>query len=407
MSIEWLNIGIICTVLVLILLAIYMLSKKVKIDSEVQRKIFHVLMGIILSMLPFILKNKISVVILGILGTSAMELFKLPQLIKTIGKPLYGVRRKSLGEIFFAIAMIFTYCLADGNKLQYMLPMLILTFSDSLSALIGKKFGVKKLNVRAEKTLAGSNTFFITTFIISLIMLRGFSVSTMLITSLIISLVTTLIESICVKGTDNVFIPLSAYLTIAICIGPMPDFLSEIANMYVVILTPILAGIANMIFCKMNVLKKLQKPIDGGKNIFGNNKTFKGFIGYIIFNIFFQVLLGICIKENMLYEHISNSILSNILIGFTFGFAYAICELPNSYIKRKLGILPGKRAKGKKKIFFFALDQIDSVIGVVFVVALILNLNAVQILEYIALGTVTHIVINIMLYRLNLRKNIV
>lgn len=61
MNIEWLGISVVCIVLVLILLLIYLISKKIKIDSEVQRKIFHVLMGIILSSLPFILKNNVGV----------------------------------------------------------------------------------------------------------------------------------------------------------------------------------------------------------------------------------------------------------------------------------------------------------------------------------------------------------
>lgn len=124
-----------------------------------------------------------------------------------------------------------------------------------------------------------------------------------------------------------------------------------------------MAGIANMIFCKSKYLKKLQKPIDAGSNIFGNNKTYKGFLGYIIFNILFQVILGIIIPNNLIYKYLDNNVLNNIFLGFTFGVVYAIFELPNSFIKRRLNIAPGKQAIGYKKYIFIILDQIDSVIG--------------------------------------------
>jgi len=34
----------------------------------------------------------------------------------------------------------------------------------------------------------------------------------------------------------------------------------------------------------------------------------------------------------------------NALVGFALGFAYVLFELPNSFIKRRLDIAPGKQA---------------------------------------------------------------
>ena len=62
--------------------------------------------------------------------------------------------------------------------------------------------------------------------------------------------------------------------------------------------------------------------------------------------------------------------LYNILIGFLLGLGYSLFELPNSFIKRRLDIKPGKTTNGFKKMFFIFLDQADSVFGVCLVVCL-------------------------------------
>ncbi len=191
----------------------------------------------------------------------------------------------------------------------------------------------------------------------------------------------------------------------------------NILSMYITLMSPILAGILNMIWCKSKILKKLAIPIDGnrkfidGKRIFGDNKTWKGLIGYVILNIFTACLWGlICSvskmeQYNFLYINHDNTFTYNIIIGILLGLAYALCELPNSFIKRRLDILPGKTTKGIKKIFFIVLDQADSVIGCVLVANYFYKMTLFMILGYIALGTITHILINMMLYFMRLRKN--
>ena len=139
--------------------------------------------------------------------------------------------------------------------------------------------------------------------------------------------------------------------------------------MYITLLPTIIAGIINMIFCKSSVLRKMQKPIDGNKNfidgkrIFGDNKTWKGVFGYIVFNICTSVLWGLlCNFTNLnsydfFYVYYENTIIFNLLIGLLLGVSYSIFELPNSFLKRRLDIEPGKTTTGLKKVFFIFLDQ--------------------------------------------------
>ena len=190
-----------------------------------------------------------------------------------------------------------------------------------------------------------------------------------------------------------------------------------IVKMYVTLLSPIIAGIINSIFCKLNVLSKLKVPMDFKKNfvdkrrIFGDNKTWKGFIGYIFFNIIFSILFGLLWKitklegYNFFYINHPNTVLYNILIGFLLGLFYALFELPNSFIKRRLDIKPGKTITGPKKIFFIFLDQADSVFGVALVVWMFYPIGLKVYCLYIIVGAITHIVVNMLLYFAHLRKN--
>ncbi len=190
-----------------------------------------------------------------------------------------------------------------------------------------------------------------------------------------------------------------------------------IVKMYITLLAPILAGVINSIFCKLNILSFLKKPMDFNKNfidnkrIFGDHKTWKGFFGYIVFNIVFMIIFSIIWKytklENLNFFYIkhANTLGYNLLIGFLLGLFYAMFELPNSFLKRRLDITPGKTIKGKKKVLFIILDQADSVFGVALVVWMFYPIGIRIYLLYIVIGTVTHLLINMMLYFLHLRKN--
>lgn len=187
--------------------------------------------------------------------------------------------------------------------------------------------------------------------------------------------------------------------------------------MYLTLASPIIAGILNMIWCKDNSFNIPHVPMDmnknfiDGKRIFGNNKTWKGFFGYLVLNIICSIIMGIICnvfnlnEYNYFYSEVQNTLVYNILIGLLLGLGYSLFELPNSFLKRRLGIEEGKTAKGFKKYFFIFLDQADSVFGVVLVVSFFYPLSIIEYLLYVLLGAVTHILMNMLLYFMKLRKN--
>lgn len=198
----------------------------------------------------------------------------------------------------------------------------------------------------------------------------------------------------------------------------METFVNTIIGMYLTLGSVIIAGILNMVFVKTKLYKNNAFPIDSGrylsdgKRILGDNKTIIGFISMIVFNILAQVICGLIYTNNTLnyeleiYYILNNTILNNIIIGFLFGLAYMIFELPNSFIKRRLNIKSGKTDKGIKGVIFLIIDQIDSLIGVVIVLNIISNISVIKSIAYIALGAFTHISVNFILYKLKIRKNL-
>ena len=187
--------------------------------------------------------------------------------------------------------------------------------------------------------------------------------------------------------------------------------------MYVTLAPTILAGVFNMVWIKLPVLESLRKPIDcgkslkDGKRIFGDNKTWKGIVGYILLNMVFAVIwgfvcrTGILASLNFFYLEHDNTVLYNVLIGVLLGMGYSLFELPNSFLKRRLDITPGKTIKGFWKVFFIFLDQADSIFGVALVVWMFHDIGILLYLGFVAVGALTHIIFNMLLYFAHLRKN--
>lgn len=187
--------------------------------------------------------------------------------------------------------------------------------------------------------------------------------------------------------------------------------------MYITMMPLILSGIMNMIFTKTTLYNKYKIPIDRnktfrGKRILGDNKTVIGLISMTVFCCISQVIWGmICSAINLdgyneTYTVFTNNITFNSIVGALYGFVYMISELPNSFIKRQLDIESGKTAEGLKGIIFFIVDQIDSLIGVMAILCIIAKLPFLRYIEYIVLGGLTHIIINLTLYKLHIRRNI-
>ena len=195
--------------------------------------------------------------------------------------------------------------------------------------------------------------------------------------------------------------------------------MSRLGEMYVTLMGLILAGILNMAFTKTPYFKKNNPNIDGGRlfrdgrRLFGDNKTRKGFAGMTVICGSTQALWGAICRlspmlegKNRLYGSVENTLLINFGVGLLFGSVYALFELPNSFIKRRLDISPGKTGRGFLGAVFFIIDQIDSLLGVTLCLAVICGISFGEYWLYILVGGLTHMVLNLMLYAVKLKRNI-
>ena len=189
-------------------------------------------------------------------------------------------------------------------------------------------------------------------------------------------------------------------------------------NIYLTLSPLILGGICNILFTKTAFYRAHKTPLDrgkcmrDGKRIFGDNKTVIGGISMILFCTLLQILCGILCnalswnRYNHLYDRYPNTLLLNALFGALVGLIYILFELPNSFLKRRLGIGAGNGGRGLVGVLFFLLDQIDSLIGVMLLLCLFSGLGIGHYFLYLAVGAVTHVGINLILRLFKLRKRL-
>lgn len=253
--IEWKSILLVIGLLLISLLVIKLFEKKLNLKPEMKRKLFHMSMGIVMLSFPYIFTSIISVGTLGILGLIVLFCLKNTKLKDSLGTILYSVNRESLGEVFFVISVFTIFYLSKGDKILYSIPILVLTFADSIAALIGKNYAKKNLAEETEdaKSLEGSFMFFMVAFMATLVPLLLFTTvgrEETLIIATIIGFNVALIEMISHTGNDNLLIPLTTYAFLVTHINLDVEILRE--NL-------ILLGVIFIIVTVINRVKTLSK----------------------------------------------------------------------------------------------------------------------------------------------------
>jgi CDP-diacylglycerol--serine O-phosphatidyltransferase len=156
-----------------------------------------------------------------------------------------------------------------------------------------------------------------------------------------------------------------------------------------------------MIVVKKNILSYLKKPIH--QSWFGQNKTWRGFVVMPLLT-WPGVVLAQWL-ENLVDPSSQLMILrSSGLIAVLLGMGYCLAELPNSFLKRRLGIKEGLVAQ-KNKWAFILLDQADSAFGCLLAYKILLPISWRLFWETIIFGTLLHLIINRSLYIVGVRKN--
>jgi len=137
------------------------------------------------------------------------------------------------------------------------------------------------------------------------------------------------------------------------------------------LLLPLLPAVAlSGLILRYNLFEWSKRPIDGGATfrghrIFGDNKTWRGAASMV-----FGCVLAIAGQKYIIKERAGAWAVIDYGNVNVFGLALALGggailgELPNSFIKRQLGVAPGQNANGLLGLVFYVWDQLDSVFGI-------------------------------------------
>ncbi|WP_447876341.1 CDP-archaeol synthase [Serratia fonticola] len=163
----------------------------------------------------------------------------------------------------------------------------------------------------------------------------------------------------------------------------------------------ILGGCTHMIIVRYNHFAALNVPL--AVSCFGANKTWRGLLLVPLLTALFALLWLPIGQLHSPQEILPILIEECCLVGLLAGVGYILPELPNSWMKRKLGIPPGKLPVRNRAFFIFG-DQIDSAIGVTLAYTLYFKLPATSAALLFIIFLLSAFVVKQLLYLLALKK---
>lgn len=178
----------------------------------------------------------------------------------------------------------------------------------------------------------------------------------------------------------------------------MTDFISSL----VLISILVIAGILHMLVVKFACFDFLTIPI--WEKGFGRNKTWRGLLVLPVASLIGTclVIYGLKLSKFDMTPDISE--VSTLGLGLTLGLFYALFELPNSFLKRKCNVTPGKLASSQgQRILFFVLDHFDSLIGCLLVYFFFFGWHTSLTLS-LFIGPLIHTLVNVILWLGRVRK---
>jgi dolichol kinase len=181
--------------------------------AEVSRKTIHVAIGLYAMALPLLFDTRLPVVLLLLIALALMGWLRLPQVRTSgLGKAIHAVERRSLGDIWLALAIGFVFLQSEGEYIFYALPLAIITLSDSAAALTGSAYGRSRFAVEdGVKSWEGVVAFFMVSVIVAMAMLLLLTDAPRLnvvVLAFAIAAFGAIVEAVSWRGLDNLFVPI-------------------------------------------------------------------------------------------------------------------------------------------------------------------------------------------------------
>ncbi|KAB2909968.1 MAG: DUF92 domain-containing protein [Ignavibacteriales bacterium] len=189
------------------------------IGKSTGRKILHITAGVLVSFLPWFVKNQIYLLVIGALVLATLYYLVAWNKLEGINDP----SKRNWGMVYFPVSFLLLVLFFIPDKREiFAISFLLMTFSDPFAAITGTRIKSRKYNLtRDEKSTAGSVAFLISTLFLTSLFLyyeahwlgREFTPLFIFSFLLIIPVTATLLEAIPSGGLDNITVPLgSAFL---------------------------------------------------------------------------------------------------------------------------------------------------------------------------------------------------
>jgi hypothetical protein len=143
---------------------------------------------------------------------------------------------------------------------------------------------------------------------------------------------------------------------------------------------------------RYDLLKRLKRPISD--RLFGSNKTWRGAL---------VMFTGVFVATGVFWPLMPDELDSWPLAGALIGAGTVLGELPNSFLKRRLGIGPGERRVTPGGVALVVYDQADFVpaIAIALLPVWTMPLDTL-LLGFVAVAAV-HLVVNVIGYAIGAR----
>lgn len=172
------------------------------------------------------------------------------------------------------------------------------------------------------------------------------------------------------------------------------------------------AGIAHVLWLRTRLSRRFGWPVDAGltfrgRRLFGDNKRACGFMVLPPVAALCFMALG-SLRETFpsaVAEALwPLSALQYAGLGLVCGFAFMLAELPNSFLKRQFGIAPGQSSeKPGLRFMVLVLDRLDSVVGVLLALSLLVPVPIATWFWVLVAGPVVHALFSVTMHALGIK----
>ena len=174
----------------------------------------------------------------------------------------------------------------------------------------------------------------------------------------------------------------------------------------------VLAGLLQSLWLHSRVSRVLAIPLDGGRTfrgrpILGENKTLRGFVVMIPAAALAFAVIAIVVSPRgvppaTLWQLTPAGYAA---LGAWAGFGFMAGELPNSFVKRRFGILPGQApASSLTAAICFTIDRTDSIVGMLAALTVAVPTPWTTWVLVLILGPLIHWLFSWWLFRLGVKR---